>query len=192
MTDRHPPPTGANPAGPSGPTGPDPASAPSRIIRRAPTGAIPVVTGAAPLPPAMRPSEAAQPVVGPSAAVAISACVLAIVGCWATSVVSTDLIASWWQTDRLFCVAVGFLSLVFAVTSISGVVMLLLRRPLGRYLVAIGAVVALLTFGSLFLAGARVPWIVHTIPLIQIATVVTALHPATRRWLEGDLSALYR
>ncbi|ORW88736.1 hypothetical protein AWC28_05655 [Mycolicibacter terrae] len=113
----------------------------------------------------------------------MSACVLSIVGCWATSVVSTDLIASWWHTDRLFCVAVGFLSLVFAVTTVTGVIMLLLRRPLGRYLIAIGAVVALLTFGSLFLAGARVPGIVHVIPFIQAATVAAALHPATRRWL---------
>lgn len=191
MTDRHPPPTGANSSGPSGP---DPASAPSRIIRRAPTGAIPVVTGAARIPPAIRSPEAPRPVGGrgPSGVVAITACVLAIVSCWATSVVSTDLIASWWQTDRLFCVAVGFLSLVFAVTSISGVIMLLLRRSFGRYLIAIGAVVALLTFGSLFIAGARVPWIVHTIPVVQIATVVAALHPATKRWLEGDLAALYR
>ncbi|AEF34895.1 conserved hypothetical protein [Mycolicibacter sinensis] len=133
----------------------------------------------------MRPSEALQPVGNrlPSAAVAISACVFAIIGCWATSVVTTDLIASWWHTDRLFCVAVGFLSLVFAVTSISGVIMLLLRRPLGRYLIAIGAVIALLTFGSLFLAGARVPWIVHAIPIIQAVTVLLALHPATPRWL---------
>jgi uncharacterized membrane protein len=117
------------------------------------------------------------------AAVPIGACVFAIIGCWATSVVSTDLIASWWHTDRLFCVAVGFLSVVFAVTSISGVIMLLLRRPLGRYLIAIGAVVALLTFGSLFLAGARVPWIVHAIPVIQAITILLALHPATKRWL---------
>jgi hypothetical protein len=121
----------------------------------------------------------------PSAAVAISACVFAIIGCWATSVVSTDLIASWWHTDRLFCVAVAFLSLVFAGTTISGVIMLLLRRPLGRYLIVIGAVVALLTFGSLFLAGARVPGVVHVIPVIQVATVLLALHPATRRWLLG-------
>lgn len=133
----------------------------------------------------MRPAEMAPPerVHYSSAAVPISACVFAIIGCWATSVVSTDLIASWWHTDRLFCVAVGFLSLVFAGTTVSGVIMLLLRRPIGRYLIAVGAVVALLTFGSLFLAGARVPGIVHVIPVIQVVTVVAALHPATRRWL---------
>lgn len=146
---------------------------------------MPVLTGATRIPPAMRPPEPAQPLraQSSSAAVPISASVLAIVGCWATSVVSTDLIASWWHTDRLFCVAVGFLSLVFAGTTVSGVIMLLLGRPLGRYLIAVGAVVAMLTFGSLFIAGARVPWIVHAIPVIEVATVVTALHPATRRWL---------
>lgn len=115
--------------------------------------------------------------------VVITTCVLALVGCWATSVVSTDLIASWWQTDRLFCVAVGFLTLVFAATTTAGVILLLLRRPLGRLLIVVGAVVALLTYGSLFLAGARVPWLVHVIPVIQAATVLAALQPGTRRWV---------
>lgn len=171
VSDRHHPPTGV--------------SSPSRIIRRAPTGAIPIVTNSGRIPPAIQPTPAPLPVRYPSAGVAIGVCVLALVGCWATSVVSTDLIASWWHTDRLFCVAVGFLSLVFAGTTVSGVIMLLLRRPLGRYLIAVGAVVALLTFGSLFLAGARVPGIVHVIPVIEVATVAAALHPATRRWAEG-------
>ncbi len=180
VSDRHHPPTGANPSGQS------PASSPSRIIRRAPTGAIPIVTSSSRIPPPFQPSPASLPARFPSAGVAIGACVLALVGCWATSVVSTDLIASWWHTDRLFCVAVAFLSLVFAGTTVSGVIMLLLRRPVGRYLIAVGAVVALLTFGSLFLAGARVPGIVHVIPFIEIATVAAALHPATRRWLFGS------
>ncbi|HTM83652.1 MAG TPA: hypothetical protein VL179_01925 [Mycobacterium sp.] len=182
MTDRHFPATGA------APTGIDPASAPSRIIRRAPTGAMPIVTGAARIPPPIQPPAIAQPVriQAPSAVVPISTCVLALIGCWATSVVSTDLIASWWHTDRLFCVAVGFLSLVFALTTLSGVIMLLLRRQYSRHLIVVGAVVAMLTFGSLFIAGARVPWIVHTIPVVLVATVALALHPATRRWLFGS------
>lgn len=183
MSGSYQPPTGTNSAGASS-AGPDPASSPSRIIRRAPTGAIPIVTNAGRTPPAIRPTPPLSAPY-PAAGVAISACVLALVGCWATSVVSTDLIASWWHTDRLFCVAVGFLSLVFAVTTVSGVIMVLRRRPLGRYLIVVGAVVALLTFGSLFLAGARVPWIVHAIPIIDAATVAAALHPATRRWLFG-------
>ncbi|CAJ1499182.1 hypothetical protein [[Mycobacterium] holstebronense] len=183
MSDRHQPPTGASSSRPSGT---DPASSPSRIIRRAPTGAIPIVTNSSRIPPPFQPSPASLPARFPSSGVAIAACVLALVGCWATSVVSTDLIASWWHTDRLFCVAVAFLSLVFAGTTVSGVIMLLLRRPVGRYLIAVGAVIALLTYGSLFLAGARVPGIVHVIPFIEIATVAAALHPATRRWLFGS------
>ncbi len=182
VSDRHPPPAGA---GSSGLSGSAPANSPGRIIRRAPTGAIPIVTGAAHIPPVSHSGLAPVPASDPSAGVAISACVLALLGCWATSVVSTDLIASWWHTDRLFCVAVGFLSLVFAGTTLTGVIMLLLRRPPGHYLIAVGAVVALLTYGSLFLAGARVPGIVHAIPVIQVATVAAALHPATRRWLFG-------
>lgn len=104
---------------------------------------------------------------------------------WATAVVATDLMASWWQSDRLFCLAIGFLSLVFAVATVAGVIMLLRRVPLGAHLIAIGAVVALLMFGSLFIAGARVPWIVHLVPAAQIISAALALHPATRRWLAG-------
>ncbi|HEU4362073.1 MAG TPA: hypothetical protein VFR27_11270 [Mycobacterium sp.] len=174
--------TGSPPSGPNAPitrTG---------IIRRAPTGAIPVVSsypgagqrglsgiglGRGPKPAGFE----------PSATVPIAACAVAILSGWPASVVATDLMASWWRSDRLFCVAVGFLSLVFAVTTVSGVIMLLRRRPLGRYLIAIGAGVALLTFGSLFIAGARVPGIVHIIPVIQVASAVLALHPATKRWL---------
>ncbi|WP_046320255.1 hypothetical protein [Mycobacterium sp. UM_Kg1] len=179
MSDRHQPAAGATPA-PQPPTG-----SPSRIIRRAPTGAFPIVTGAQPIPPVAPPGPAPLSTRYPSSAAAIGACVLALLSCWATSVVSTDLIASWWQTDRLFCVAVGFLTLVFGGTTVSGVIMLLLRRPLGRLLITVGMVVALLTFGSLFLAGARVPAIVHVIPVFQLATIAAALQPATRRWLFG-------
>lgn len=109
---------------------------------------------------------------------------LALIGWWATSVVTTDVIASWWHSDRLFCIAVGFLSVASAGTTVSGVMLLLLRQPLGRYLLLIGAGIALLTFGSLFVAGARLPWIVHTIPVIHLGAVVAALHPATLRWID--------
>ena len=91
--------------------------------------------------------------------------------------VATDLIAGWWRTDRLFCIAVAFLALVFAATTVSGVIMLLQRRGLGRYLITAGAVVALLTYGGVFIAGARVAWIVHALPVLPIASVVLALHP---------------
>jgi hypothetical protein len=98
-------------------------------------------------------------------------------------VVATDLIAGWWGSDRLFCIAVAFLALVFALTTVSGVIMLLQHRAVGRYLIAAGAVVALLTYGGVFIAGARVAWIVHALPLLPLASVVLALHPRTKRWL---------
>jgi hypothetical protein len=98
-------------------------------------------------------------------------------------VVATDLIAGWWKSDRLFCIAVAFLALVFALSTVSGVIMLLQRRPIGRYLIVAGAAVALLTYGGVFIAGARVAWIVHALPLLPLASVVLALHPRTKRWL---------
>ena len=116
---------------------------------------------------------------------AVATAAVAIVSGWATSVVATDLIAGWWRTDRVFCLAVAFLALVFAVTTISGVIMLLRRQPLGRYLVAVGAVVALLTYAGVFIAGARVAWIVHVLPVLPIATAALAMHPQTKRWLEA-------
>ncbi|MBW0019852.1 MAG: hypothetical protein JO236_20195 [Mycobacterium sp.] len=102
---------------------------------------------------------------------------------WATSVVATDLVTGWWRLNHLFCIAVAFLALVFAVSTVSGVIALLQRRPVGRYLIIVGAVVALLTYGGLFLAGARVAWIVHALPLLPLASVALALHPQTKRWL---------
>lgn len=143
----------------------------ARIIRREPTAAAPAV------------ADHQVPRYPTRAVVPITACVVAIVSGWPASVVATDLIASWWQSDRLFCVAVAFLSLVFATTTISGVILLLRRHTLGRYLVAVGAGVALLTFGSLFIAGAQLPPVVHLIPVLQITSAVLALHPATGRWL---------
>lgn len=97
--------------------------------------------------------------------------------------VATDLIAGWWKSDRLFCIAVAFLALVFALSTVSGVIMLLQRRPIGRYLIVAGAAVALLTYGGVFIAGARVAWIVHALPVLPLASVVLALHPRTKRWL---------
>lgn len=141
-----------------------------------PTTQIPRPAGLPPLPAVLRQE--------PSARTAVAASAVSIVSGWATSVVATDLIAGWWQTDRLFCIAVGFLALVFALTTISGVIMLLLRRPFGRYLIVAGAVVALLTYLGVFIAGARVGWIVHALPLLPVASVVLAMLPETRRWAE--------
>lgn len=185
MTASPPPPTGPS-------TGAFTGTSPSRIIRRAPTGSFPAAaapgTGMAPRVAAPAPAEtfSPPPAVGhpqPSPAVPVSACVVAVISGWATSVVATDLIASWWRTDRLFCLAVGFLTLIFAAATVTGIVLLLRRRWPGGHLIAVGAVVALLTFGSLFLAGARVPTVVHLIPLLQVASAALALHPASGRWV---------
>lgn len=121
----------------------------------------------------------------PSGRTAVAACAVSIVSGWATSVVATDLIAGWWRTDRLFCIAVAFLALVFAITTVAGVIMVLQHRPVGRYLVVVGAVVAVLTYGGVFIAGARVAWIVHALPLLPVASVVLVMHPQTKRWLAG-------
>lgn len=104
---------------------------------------------------------------------------------WPTAIVATDLISGWWDTDRLFCVAVGFLTLLFAAATVSGVILLLLRAAAGRFLIAFGAGLALLTFGSVFLAGAKVAWPVYLIPLLPLASLVLSLHPATARWSGG-------
>jgi hypothetical protein len=121
----------------------------------------------------------------PSSRTAVAACAVSIISGWATSVVATDLIAGWWRTDRLFCIAIAFLALVFATATVSGVIMLLRGRSLGRYLIAVGAVVAVLTYGGVFIAGARVAWIVYTLWLLPVASVVLAMHPQTKRWLQA-------
>ncbi|MGH3968578.1 MAG: hypothetical protein ACRDTV_10815 [Mycobacterium sp.] len=166
------------------------------MIRRAPTTPLPVIADGArtthiPPPPSPRiPSSVGRPgrPIGdqPSNRTAVAACAVSFVSGWATSVVATDLIAGWWKSDRLFCVAVGFLALVFALATVSGVILLLLRRGLGRYLIVAGAVVAVLTYLGVFIAGARVSWIVHMLPLLPVASVVLALLPQTKRWLLED------
>ncbi|MGD1170218.1 hypothetical protein [Mycobacterium seoulense] len=185
------------PPGPQPPESTSPSDSKTRIIRRAPTGPLPVAPEsptthippqAPPYPGASRAGGRAiygAPANEPSARTAVAACAVSIISGWATSVVATDLIAGWWRSDRLFCIAVAFLALVFAVTTISGVIALLQRRPLGRYLIAVGAVVAVLTYLGVFIAGARVAWIVHLLPLLPIASVVLAMHPRTTRWLEA-------
>ncbi|TAM71486.1 hypothetical protein [Mycobacterium sp.] len=189
---------------PSGPRPPEPAAEPSsssdsrtRIIRRAPTGPIPTtpdsptsqfVPASAPYrsgPRAGRTSYAGAPALEPTDRTAVAACAVSIVSGWATSVVATDLIAGWWKSDRLFCIAVAFLALVFAATTVSGVITLLQRRPVSRYLLLAGAFVAFLTYIGVFIAGARVAWVVHLLPLLPIATVVLVLLPQTKRWLEA-------
>lgn len=186
---------------PSSSAGEAPPESRTRIIRRAPTGPIPAIADSQTThlpretPPDQGATRAAPQVKLPGPAfktsgessgrIALAACVVTIVSGWTTSVVATGLIAGWWRTDRLFCIAVAFLALVFAVTSISGVILLLQRRPIGRYLIVVGAVVALLTYGGVFLAGARVAWIVYTLWVLPLASVALALHPQTKRWLDA-------
>ncbi|ANR93898.1 hypothetical protein G4421_00590 [Mycobacterium avium] len=126
-----------------------------------------------------------MPALEPSDRTAVAACAVAIISGWATSVVATDLIAGWWRSDRLFCIAVGFLALVFAATTVSGVIGLLQRRSVSRYLLLAGALVAFLTYIGVFIAGARVAWVVHLLPVLPIATVVLVLLPQTKRWLDA-------
>jgi hypothetical protein len=116
----------------------------------------------------------------PSAAIATAiACILSG---WATAVIATDLITGWWRSDRLFCVAIGFLTAVSAAALISGLIALLLRRRMGRLLIVVGAIVALLIFAGLFVAGAKLSPVVYAIPVLPVASVLLALLPATGRW----------
>ena len=169
-------------------TGAEPASAasepPTSILRRQPTGALPVssdpVTEIVPRakPTAVGPTRAAQA----DARSAIATAVLSILSGWASGVIATDLITGWWDTDLLFCIAIGFLAAVSAAASISGVVALLLRRRTARLLIVVGAVIALLIFASLFVAGASLPTLVYLLPLLPLASIVAAALPDTARW----------
>ncbi|MEB3980256.1 hypothetical protein OQ968_03145 [Mycobacterium sp. 663a-19] len=179
---------------------PDPPSETrTRIIRRAPTGPIPTIpepsTTQIPPPAAyarVGAGLAAPLAVEPNGRIVVAACAVSIVSGWATSVVATDLIAGWWKSDRLFCIAVAFLAVVFASTTISGVIMLLQHRPLGRYLIAAGAVVAVLTYGGVFIAGAHVAWIVYTLWVLPVASVVLAFFPQIKALAERIAASVRR
>lgn len=178
-----------------GPT-PVPPESPTRIIRRHPTGSFPALPELAPPtesatsgehetsfiprahPVAPAPAAAGRP--NPSAASATAA--VSIVSGWATAVIATSLISGWWRTDELFCVGIGFLTAVSAAATIGGLISLLLRRRIGRLLVGVGAIVALMIFGGLFVAGAHLPQIVYVIPVLPLASIALAALPATGRW----------
>jgi hypothetical protein len=160
------------------------------IIRRHPTGSFPALaeptpedapTGYLPRidPKATRsPAPAARP--SPWAASATAA--VSIISGWATAVIATSLISGWWRTDQLFCVAIGFLAAVSAAATIGGLITLLLRGRIGRVLIVVGAIVAVMIFAGLLVAGAKLPPIVYAIPALPVASVVLALLPATGRW----------
>ncbi len=113
---------------------------------------------------------------------AIATAVASILTGWTTAVIATDLITGWWRSDQLFCVAIGFLTAISAAALIAGLIGLLLRRWVSRLLVMVGAMVALLIFSSLFVAGAKLPAVVYAIPLLPAASIVFAALPATGRW----------
>jgi hypothetical protein len=165
------------------------------IIRRHPTGEFPAVAdpqtgyiGAGEESqttyiPRARPVAVGAPRTArakPTAAIATA--IAAILCGWATAVIATDLITGWWRSDRLFCVAIGFLTAVSSAALIGGLIALLLRRRMGRLLIVVGASVALLIFAGLFVAGARLSPVVYAIPVLPAASVLLALLPATRRW----------
>jgi hypothetical protein len=124
------------------------------------------------------------PLRSPSNATAVAASAVSIISGWATSVVATGLITGWWHTDRLFCVGVGFLTAVFGATTITGVVGLLLRRRVGIFLSVVAAVLALLIFSGIFIAGAHMAGVVRAFPVLPVATIVFAVAPATWRWMK--------
>lgn len=166
------------------PTGPIPTSARTQIIRRSPSTDDASTALIAP------PGDTATTLIAPpgdstAARTAIGTAVVGILSGWATAAVSTDLISGRWPADRVFCLAIGFLSLLFAATSVPGVVLVLMRRWVGRYLIAFSCSVALLTFGALFLADTAVAWPVYLIPVLPLVTLVLAFRPATRRWCDA-------
>ena len=118
----------------------------------------------------------------PDSTSAITAVALSILSGWATGVVATDLVSGWWATDRLFCVGVGFLTAVFAASTIAGVVAVLLRRRVGIFLTIVAAVLALLIFAGIFVADARTAGVVRALPVLPLASLLFVLLPATWRW----------
>lgn len=155
------------------------------ILRRHPTGELPTAVSdpVTQIVPRAKPT-AVGPIRPPrvDSRSAIATAVVSIVSGWATGIIATDLITGWWATDPLFCIAMGFLTAVSAAASISGVIALLLRRRTARLLVVVGAVIALLIFASLFVAGAKLPAAVYAIPLLPLASIVLTALPATARW----------
>ena len=167
------------------------------IIRRHPTGEFPAIAepqtsylgglaaedSQTSYIPRARPVAVGTPRSKQTAAIATA--IASILSGWATAVIATDLITGWWRSDRLFCVAIGFLTAVSAAALISGLIALLLRRRMSRLLIVVGAIVALLIFAGLFVAGAKLSPVVYAIPVLPVASILLTLLPATRRWARG-------
>jgi hypothetical protein len=166
------------------------------IIRRHPTGSFsavpePALTSGPPrideaqtgyIPRATPLAVGSPSVAPPGPATASATAAVSIVSGWATAVIASSLITGWWHTDELFCIAIGFLTTVSAAATIGGLISLLLRRRIGRLLIVVGSIVALMIFAGLFVAGADLPRIVYAIPLLPVASIVLALLPASGRW----------
>ncbi|MGZ8745975.1 MAG: hypothetical protein ACXWZ2_02830, partial [Mycobacterium sp.] len=143
------------------PVGADPQTS---IIRRHPTGEFTAAGGEEPQTsyiPRARPAEVTPKNPWPDPRTSIATAILSILSGWATAVIATDLITGWWASDLLFCVAVGFLALVSSGALISGLIALLLRRRTARLLVVVGSVIGLMIFASLFVAGAKLAPVVY-------------------------------
>ncbi|MEU0494732.1 hypothetical protein [Mycobacterium sp. NPDC006124] len=171
---RHP--TGAFPAAPEPQTSFIPQAAPELQTSFIPQAAA--VPSMAP-PPAPRPTTNRESPLAASAAATVS-----IISGWATAVIATSLISGWWGTDELFCIAIGFLTAVSAAATIGGLISLLLRQRIGRLLIVVGSIVALMIFAGLFVAGADLPELVYGIPVLPVAAITLALLPATGRWCD--------
>lgn len=187
----------------------DPASAPiatqhepkTGIIRRHPTGALPTVADAEPATglilrdahdqtetryiPRARPLAIPRTPAGANPRTSVAAATAGILSGWATAMIATDLIAGWWHSDRLFCLAIGFLTAISAAATIGGLIALLLRRRMGRLLIVVGSIIGLLIFSSLFIAGAKLHPVVYAMPVLPVAAVALTLLPSTRQWAAG-------
>jgi hypothetical protein len=163
-----------------------PQDAPTGLItppQDAPTGLIaPAQDPATGYLPRARPQTIPSTTAAGTPTAAIAASVLSILSGWTTAVIATSLISNWGRTDQLFCVAIGFLTIVSGGATICGLVLLLLRKRMGRLLISVGAIIGLLVFASLFIAGARLHPIVYAIPVLPVASIAVALLPATARW----------
>ena len=162
------------------------------IIRRTPTGSFPAIAqpaeGDAPttyFPRATPVSFSTRGVRPPSPVAASATAAVCILSGWATAVIATSLMAGWWRTDQLFCLAIGFLTSVSAAATIGGLIALLLRRSIGRLLIIVGAFVALMIFAGLFVAGAKLPPAVYGIPALPAISIMLTLLPATGRWVRS-------
>jgi hypothetical protein len=168
------------------PSAPQPAQSEPQtsIIRRHPTGEFPALaepqTSYIPRARPVAVGTPHSPRANPRAAIATA--VASILAGWATAVIATDLITGWWRSDRLFCVAIGFLTAVSASALIGGLIALLLRRRMGRLLTVVGSTVGLLIFAGLLVAGAKISPVVYAIPVLPVGSILLALLPATRRW----------